>query len=121
MHERTALPTGEHGLVVLLVNLLVVRDHEATARTAQGLVRGRGNDVGMRHRRGMRTAGNETRDMRHVDHKIGTHLMGDVGKCLEVDDARISRRTGNDKIRLDLLGNGANLVHVERSVSGFKP
>ena len=61
----------------------------------------------------MHTAGNETRDMRHVDHKIGTHLMGDVGKCLEVDDARISRRAGNDKIRLDLLGNGANLIHVD--------
>lgn len=51
--------------------------------------------------------------MRHVDHEIGPYLMGNVGKCLEVDDARISRRTGNDKIGLDLLGDGANLVHVD--------
>ena len=113
VHERTALPSGEHGLVVLVVNLLVVRDHEAATRATQGLVRGRGNDVGMRYRRRMSAASDKAGDVRHVDHEIGTHLVGDIGKGLEVDDTRIGRGARDDEIGLDLLGNGTDLVHVD--------
>ena len=67
----------------------------------------------MGYRRGMGATGNETGDVRHVDHEVGAHLMGDVGEGLEVDDPRIGRGARDDEIGLDLPGNGTDLVHVD--------
>ena len=48
VHQRTALRAGEDALIDGLGILLFAEDH-ATARAAQGLVRGGGNDIGIGH------------------------------------------------------------------------
>ena len=94
MHQRAALQAGEHRRVDLLGELLVVGEDHAAARAAQGLVRGRGDDMGVRERRGMRAARDQPGEMRHVDHEIGADLVGDRAEALEIPDAahRPSRR-----------------------------
>ena len=68
MHQRAALQAREDRRVELLGERLVVAQDQAAARAAQRLVRGRGGDMGVRHRRGMHAAGDEAGEMRHVDH-----------------------------------------------------
>ena len=51
VHERAALAAREHRGVDFLRESLVVGEDEAAARAAQGLVRGGGHDVGVRHGR----------------------------------------------------------------------
>ena len=69
VHQRPALQAREDRRVELLGQRLVVAQDQAAARAAQRFVRGRGGDMGMRHRRGMHAAGDEPGEMRHVDHE----------------------------------------------------
>ncbi len=64
----------------------------------------------------MRAAGDEPREMRHVDHQIGADLVADLAEAAEVDDARIGRAAGDDQLRLVLLGELFDLVHVDALV-----
>ena len=50
VHQRTALVAGEDRGVELLRPIRVVGEDDAAAGAAQGLVGGRGDDVGVRHR-----------------------------------------------------------------------
>ena len=102
MHQRAALQAREHRRVDLLGELLVVGEDHAAARPAQRLVRGRGDDMRVRERARMRAAGDESGEMRHVDHQIGADLVGDLAEALEIDDARIGRAAGDDDLRLVL-------------------
>ena len=69
VHQRAALDAGEDRRVDLLGDVLVVGQDHAAARTAQRLVRRRGDDVSVRERARMLTAGNEAGEVRHVDHE----------------------------------------------------
>ncbi len=112
VHERTALRTGEHGAVDLLVQLFVVGQDEAAARAAQRFVAGGGHDVGMRHGAGMRARGNQAGDVGHVHHEVRPHLVGDGGHALEIDDARIGARAADDHLGTAFLGLGLKGVVV---------
>jgi hypothetical protein len=81
MHQRAALQAGEDGRIDLLGDILVVGQHDAAARAAQGLVRRRGDDMGVRERRGMRAARHQTGEMRHIDHEIGADRIGDLAEA----------------------------------------
>ena len=70
VHQRAALVAGEDGGVELLRQRLVVRQDDAAARAAQGLVGGRGGDVGVRHRVRVEAGGDQAGVVRHVDHQV---------------------------------------------------
>ena len=59
--------------------------------------------MGVRERAGMRAAGHEAGEVRHVDHQLGADLVGDLAEAAEVDDARIGRAAGDDDLRPVLL------------------
>ena len=116
MHQRSALQAGEHRRVDLLGQRLVVGEDHGAARAAQRLVRGRGHDMGVRERARMRAAGDQPREMRHVDHQEGADLVGNGAEGGKVDGARIGAAARHDHLRLVLPGEAAHLVHVDAVV-----
>ena len=116
VHQRAALHAGEDGRVDLLGEVLLVGEDHGAARAAQGLVRGRGDDVRVRERRGMRAAGDQPGEVRHVDHQVGADLVGDLAEGGEVDDARIGAAAGDDHLRPVLAREAPHLVHVDAVV-----
>ena len=113
VHQRAALQAGEDRRIQLLGDRLVVAQDQAAARTTERLVRGRGGDMGIGHRRGMHATGNQTGEMRHVHQKIRTDAVGDFAEALEVPRARIGRTTGDDQLRFHLLGLLGHRIHVD--------
>ena len=113
--QRAALLTGEHGAVDLLRKVGGGQDHAAT-RAAQRLVRGRRDDVRMRDRVGVQTRGDQAGEVGHVDHEEGTHLVGDLPEGGEVELARVGGPAGDDELGAVLVGEPADLVHVDAVV-----
>ncbi len=113
MHQRAALKPRKHRRIDLLGNRLVVGQHHAAARAAQRFVRGGGRDMGMRHRRRVRPAGDEASDMGHVDHQPGADFIGDLAKPRPVPDTGIGGAASEDQLGLMLAGKAGHLVHVE--------
>ncbi len=64
----------------------------------------------------MRPAGDEPGKVRHVDHEVRTHLIGDLAEYAEVDDAGIGGAAGDDELRAMLLGELAHLVDIDPMV-----
>jgi hypothetical protein len=98
VHQRPALQAGEDGRIDRLFVLGLHQD-DAAARTAQRLVRGRGHDIGVRHRVRVETGGNQTGVVRHVDHEDGADFPGHLGEALEVDAQRVGRGAGDQDQR----------------------
>ena len=67
----------------------------------------------MRQRARMHAAGDQAREVRHVDEEIGADRIRDLAEALEVPEARIGGTAGEDQLRLVLLGQFGDLVHVE--------
>lgn len=67
----TLLAGGEDGGVHLLGDVGVVGENHTTARATKGLVGCAGDDVGVRHRAGVETCRDETREVGHVHHEVG--------------------------------------------------
>src|SRR5262249_56233019 len=99
VHQRGALEAGEDRRVELLRQLLVVSESEARARPAQRLVRGRGDDMGVGKRTGMRATGDEAGKMRHIDKELGADLIGNFAEAAEVDETRIGPSAGDADLR----------------------
>src|SRR5687767_7974866 len=98
MLERSALSSRKHRLVDHLGVLRLAENHSA-ARTAKRLV-SRGRDrIGMRDRRRMMSSRNEARKMGHVNDELRTDLSRNFGERLELDDARVRARPGDDHLR----------------------
>ena len=112
VHQRAALAAGEDGGVYLLSQLLFAED-DGSARTAQGLVRRRRDDVGVRHGRGVRPAGYKAADMGHVHEHIGPDLVAYLAYLSPVDDAGIGGGAGDYHLRAQLLGHAEHLVIVD--------
>ena len=94
VHERAALRTREHQRVEFLRDRLVgARQDQSTARTAQRLVRGGGDDIGVRDRIGIQARRHQARDVRHVDEQIGADRIGDLAEFLEVEVAGVGGET----------------------------
>src|SRR5579884_3673715 len=109
---RAALGAGEHRLVDRVGVLGLAEDHAAPG-TAHRLVGGEGDEVRMRHRARMRTAGHQPGEVGHVDQQVRTDLPGDAGEGLEVEDAGIGAVAGDDHLRPHLAGALPDGVHVE--------
>jgi hypothetical protein len=84
----------------------------------QRFVCGGGNHVRVRNRilvAGEDLPGDQTGEVRHVDHQGGPDLVGDLPHRREVDPPRISRVPGNQNQWLELAGGGGDGVVVQQA------
>src|SRR5690606_13237338 len=95
-----------HDGLQLLLDFLTraLGDDEATTRTAQGLVGGRGHHMRVLDRARVDACGDQAGDVRHVHEQVGTHLVGDGTETRPIDDLRVSRETGYHHLWLVLQG-----------------
>ena len=115
--ERAALPSREHGLVDRRAVLRLAHDAPA-ARTAQRLVRGERDDVGVRHRVRVGAADDQPGDVRGVEQEQRSDFVGDRPERLRIDPTGVRRGSGDDHLRVVLEGEVADLVHVDALVAG---
>ena len=121
---------GEHGAVDLQAQLgilggavlvlavgdldvLAHQDHAAAAGTAQGLLGGEGDDVGILHGAGDGAAGDQAAVVGAVHPEVSTHLVADLPEALIVDEAGIGGSAHTDQLGLVLQGQAVDLVHVD--------
>src|SRR5579883_3166266 len=116
VHERPALEAGEDGAVDAGADLRILADDHAAARAAQGLVRRRRHDMGVRQRARIDAAGDEPGEMRHVHHEIGADLVGDPAEAREVDDPRIGGAAGDDELRPLFARQSLHFLEVDARV-----
>ena len=114
--ERAALLSGEHRGVELLRQCLVVGEDDAAAGTAEGLVRRRRDHVGVRDGGGVQSGGDESGEVRHVDHEVCADLVGDATERGEVELAWVGGPAGQDQLRAMLTRETLDLVHVDEMV-----
>ena len=110
--QGTTLAARENGGVDFLGQRLLAEDHAAPG-AAEGLVGSGGHYVGIRHRGGVEPHSHQASDMGHIHKQIGSHLVGDIGKGLEVDGARIGGGAGQEHAGPVLFGQIAHLVVVD--------
>lgn len=109
---RTALVAGEDGgvdgtfEVVHFVNLglgvratdALAEEDESAAGTAQALVAGGGDDVGVGKRSGHDLGGYETRDVSHVGEHVGVDLVANLAHALVVDETAVGAGASDDDL-----------------------
>src|SRR5215218_8703234 len=111
VHQGTALQPWEDAAVHLFGELLAAQDH-AAACPAQRLVSCRGHDLAVWDRRRVDVGGDETCDVGHIGEQEGTDLVGDLPELVELYDARVGARAGQDHLRLFAHRDLAQLVVV---------
>ena len=112
MHQRAALQTGKDGTVD---GFLVLRFHqdETATWTAQTLVCGGSDDVGMRYRVWIDSGRNQTGVVCHIDHENGPHVFGYFGKALKINAQAVGRGTGDDELGFGLMGLALHGVVID--------
>mmetsp|Transcript_27815 Transcript_27815/g.54536 ORF Transcript_27815/g.54536 Transcript_27815/m.54536 type:complete len:391 (+) Transcript_27815:1109-2281(+) len=112
----SSLKRGEDGEVDLVLHvgdsLLVEEDH-ATSGTTERLVRGRCHHVSIGERRWVGLAGDQARDMRHVDEEESADLVAHLAELGPVDRAGVGRGTRDDHGRSEELGAFPEGVEVQ--------
>ena len=93
-----------------------VRQDDPAARAAEGLVGGRGDDVGVRHGRRVQTGGDQACEVGHVDHQVGADLVGDPAELGEVEVTRVGRPARDDELGPVLERQATDLSHVDTVV-----
>ena len=94
VHQRAALLAGEDASIDCGGELLLA-ENQAGARSAQGLVRGGGDDVRVGHGRRMNAAGDESGEVGHVDQiamRRPCRRSGACGQSRRSGDRRCLRR-----------------------------
>ena len=115
VHQRSALHAGEDRLVDGRAEFLLRQD-DAGARTAQRLVRGGGDDVGVLAGVGMQARGHQSGDVRHVHQEDGAHGIGNLAEAREIESARIGAGAGDDHLGLVLLRQALQFVVIDALV-----
>ena len=110
--ERTALPSGKHGLVDRL-GVRRGRQDAAAARAAQGLVGGERDDIGVRHGVGVGAARHESGEVGDVEQQERTDLVGDRPERLGIEPPRVAGGAGHDHLRAVPFGERTHGVHVD--------
>ena len=118
MDQRAALQTREHRRVELFGERFVIGQDDPRTRPAQALVRGRGDDMGVREGRGVRAARNKAGKVRYIGEQIGAHFIGDFAEPGKVPVARVGSAAADDQLGLMLTGQGSDRVHVDLLVLG---
>ena len=102
--------------VLIFLAYSVVGQDDAAARAAEGLVRGGGDDVGVRHRVRVQPGGDQAGEVRHVHHQVGAHRVGDPAELGEVQLPGVGGPAGDDQLGPVLEGQGLDLGHVDQVV-----
>ena len=138
MLERSALHAGEHAGVKDLAHLLqhalrggetpgivevLAHEDDAAAGTAEGLMGGGSNYVGVFYGVLEETCGNEAGGVGHVNPEDGAHFVGDGSHALVVPLAGVGRCTADDELGLALEGFALHLivVYAAGEVGEFAP
>ena len=95
------------------LHVLTDQDHAATPGPPKGLLGGKGDHMGIGHRAGNRSTGDQAAVVGAIYPKVGAHLVTDLPKCLVVDEARIGGGAHTDQLGLVLQSHLPNLVHVD--------
>ena len=98
---------------VEVLGVFASAEHQAGARAAERLVRGRRDEVGDRHRIVVQAGGDEARVVGHIDEQLRADFAGDLGELLVRNLARIGARPGDDQLRLVLAGQPGDLIEVD--------
>uniref|UniRef100_E6PYW2 Uncharacterized protein n=1 Tax=mine drainage metagenome TaxID=410659 RepID=E6PYW2_9ZZZZ len=112
MNERATLLAGEDGAIDGGGEILLAED-EAGTGSAEGFVGGGGGDLRVGHRRRMRAASDEARDMGHVDEQERADFVSDLAHAGKVPDAGVGACSADDEARLFALGDGLEFVVVD--------
>ena len=112
VHKRAALLSGEDGPVHASGVLLLAQDH-AGARAAQSFVRGSGDDLRVRHGRGMRATCNQACEVRHVDEQKGADFIRDGAHAREIEGPGIGAAAADDELGLFPARDFGELVVVD--------
>ena len=116
-HVRQRTAEHHRAAAVDRAGVLLGRQHQPAARTAQRLVRGGGGQVRVRHRvlvAGEHLAGHQAGEVRHVHHQRGADLVGDLAHRGEVHPARVGGVAGDQDQRPELARRGPDPVVVEQ-------
>jgi hypothetical protein len=101
-----------------LLGVLLLGQDDAAAGSAEGFVRGGGDDVGIRHRVRVQPCGHQAGEVRHVHHEVGAHEVRDAAELGEIELARVGGPAGDDELRAVFQCQRFNLCHVDPEV-GF--
>lgn len=74
---------------------------------------GGGHNIGVLEGRGDNASGNQTRDVGHVDNKVGTNLVGDLAHALVVNQTAVGRGTSDQDLGAVQLSVGLEGVIVD--------
>ena len=115
VYQRTALGAGEDRFIDGRA-VLLLREDDAGARSAQGLVSGGRHDVGIFAGIGVQAGGNQSGEMRHVDQQDRAHGIADFAEALEVPGTRIGAAAGDDHFGLVLFGEARHAFEIDALV-----
>ncbi len=118
MHERAALGSGKYGRVNLFGVLGLTENQSATGAT-EGLVGGRGDEVGMGDGRGVNPGGDKSGDVGNVGEEESTDGAGNLTHAGKVDCTGVGGGTNGDHFRFFSDGGGGNLVVVDPTRFGI--
>ena len=93
--------------------VLFLRENEAAAGSAESLMGGRSDDVGVLAGVRVKTRGDQSRNMRHVDQQQGADRIGNFAETREIQFARVGAAAGDDHFRLVLSGDLRHLVEID--------
>jgi len=122
MDMRTALFSGEDRAVNFARCRSILGDNTGAARSAQGFVRGKGNDVSKPDRAGNCLPGDQTGNMGDIRQQDGANRIGNLAEPFPVRNPWVGGVAGNDDlghgsfclfrqgIIIDLLGDGIHVV-----------
>ena len=117
VHQRAALDARKHDALQFLFDFRIgFGDDDAAARAAQSLVRGRGDDVGVRYGIWIYARRDETRDVGHIDQKISADLVCDGSETRPVDLLRIGAETAYQHFRLVFDGETFDFVVIDQAL-----
>src|SRR6185295_12285746 len=109
---RPALHFRKDGSIQILRKALAA-ENETTSWSAQRFMSGTGDELRMRHRRRMLASGDQSGDMRHIDHRECPNLTRDLPDPFEVDRPRIGACSHDDQSWLFAAGNTFKLFIVD--------
>ncbi len=118
--DGTALAAGEDRLVHGLGIFLGGEDQPASG-SAQGLVGGGGDDVGILHRIGHGLARHQPDEVGGIHHQHRPHLVGDGPEGGVVEVAGVGGVAGEDDLGAMLEGQAPHLVHVDELAIRIHP
>src|SRR5690606_9866273 len=97
MYERPALNARENAAIDVLRKFFFTQDQSA-AGASKRLVRGGRHVLTVRHGRGVKPGGYESRDMGNVGHDACSDAAGDLTDAGKIDGARVCRGAADEQL-----------------------